>query len=119
MGLEYEEKIEVLFYSFERTLDYDIACLRADLTPEEQDRADNDETLHARIALCIADEKEALITNMRDLTKSNFANIKLRATIELGKIVYPEVFGDKAKGTEQPVNVNVYMRGKYPDNEDS
>ena len=115
MGLSYEEKIEVLFDSFERTLDYNIACLRADLTPGEREQADKDETLHARMAIYIADEKEELIANMRSLAKSNFDNVKLRATLELGKMIYAEVFSDKAKGTDEPVNVNVYMRGKYPE----
>ena len=113
--MKLHEKIEVLYESYTRTLDFEIACLRAGISEEERELVDADEMLQIRIALYDADQREELITNMRDLSRSNNESIKLNATRELGKMIYKERFNTDKKEESNFIPKTVVLVGKYPD----
>ena len=118
--MTFDEKIEIIYDSYERTLDYEIGCLRADLTDKEREKADNHEGLQLRIKLYDADQREEWIQNLRDIVKNGKYQVSLQATKLLCQVLYKERFGDGDKDKETPFNVNVNLRGRYPgDNADS
>jgi len=90
--MDISTKKEIIFNSYERSLDWDIALLRADLTPDELVEVENDEVLRMRIALKNAEIQEELITNMRELAKSEIDSIRLNATLRLGRMIYANRF---------------------------
>lgn len=103
-----DEKIELIYDSYTRSLDYEIACLRADLTDEEREQVDQNEFLHLRMRLWDAEIQEELITNLRNLAKSDNENIKLKATLDLGKMIYKKRFDSKKgydDGIERPSKI--------------
>ena len=113
--MTFDEKIEIIYDSYERTLDYEIGCLRADLSDKEREKADNHEGLQLRIKLYDADQREEWIQNLRDIAKNGKHQVSLQATKELGKMLYKERFGDEETEDKTPTNVVVNLRGKYPD----
>ena len=93
--MTFDEKIELIFDAYMRTLDFEIACLRAELTPEEREKVQAHESLKVRMALHDAEIHEEIITNLRHLAQSNNENMKFKATIELGVIFYKKRFDAK------------------------
>ena len=90
--MTFDEKIELIYAAYDRTLDFEIACLRAELTETEKEKVEKHEGLKLRILLIDAEVREELITNLRDLAKSNNEGIRYRATMSLGQMVYKRRF---------------------------
>jgi hypothetical protein len=112
----YMEKLERVFRSFEHSLDLDIAFTVVDLTDAEREQLSKDEMLLARIAVCIAHERESMIAGLRDLAYgAESEGTRLSALKELGRTVYPKRFKSDAddSANKPPTNaVCVYI----PDN---
>ena len=109
--MTFDEKVELIYDSYMRTLDYEIACLRAQLSEKEREKADQHEGLQLRMKLFDAEVDEELISNMRDLTKSRTESIRLSATIKLGQMVYSKRFGkndnDEDNNKPRPTTINL------------
>jgi hypothetical protein len=93
--MKFDEKVELIYDGYTRTLDYETACLRADLTEKEREKADEHESLHLRIKLYDAEIREEWIEGLRDLAKSENENMRYRAIMSLGEIYYKKKFDRK------------------------
>ena len=89
-----EEKIEIVYNAYERTLDFDIACLRAYLTDEEREIVENDEDLRFRIDLCDAEVREDIISSLRELAAHGNDKMRFQANVKLGEILYKKRFNN-------------------------
>jgi hypothetical protein len=110
-----DEKVELIYDSYTRTLDYEISCLRADLAEGERELVDAHEGLQIRIKLFDAEVQEELIENMRELSKSTTESIRLQATLRLGQMIYKKRFKDSGNNVETIRPANVFLMGRYPD----
>lgn len=116
-----EEKKEILISNYELCFDLDIARAKIDgLTDEEFDEIIDDEYFHARINLIDSEIKETLIMNLLDLVKSKNESVSLKATLELGKMLYEKKFNktkDNSALDELKRKPVVVLMGKYPEGE--
>ena len=93
--MNFDEKVELIYAAYERTLDFEIACLRAELTEKEKEKVEKHEGLKLRMQLFDAEIREDLISNMMELSKSENEAIKYRATMSLGQMIYKRRFDSK------------------------
>ena len=103
--MTFDEKIELIFDSYTRTLDFEIACLRAELTEAERVKVEEHKSLKFRMALHDAEIQEGIIENLKALSKSGNENMKFKATIELGIIFYKKRFDAKNAKTSDMEDV--------------
>lgn len=86
------EKKEKIIESFARCLDKRLAYKKVRLTEEEAEILDQDQDFQDRMLFFLIERREALIQQMYNHATSANEKISLTATIELGKMIYPEVF---------------------------
>lgn len=86
------EKKELILQSYAETFDRTMAYARVGLTDEEIGELDLDEDFQFRLSLRLIAERESILRRLRNLSESGDEKISFRATIELGKILYPEAF---------------------------
>lgn len=90
--MTYAEKVETIYRSFVTCLDLDIAINKVQTTKEEREKILSDELLLIRLDNHLNDIREDLIEGLLDLKTSNNEPIKLRAILELGKMLYKKRF---------------------------
>lgn len=91
----YMHKLEMVYRAFELSLDLDIAFTVVELTSDERTRLEKDNVLNARVILCIAREREAMVRGLRELAyNAESESARLSALKELGKTLYPKRFKD-------------------------
>ena len=107
ISLSLEEKMEMVYQSYLRNLDLELALGKPTLglSEEEKEAIRDDEYFRARVEFVDSELQEELILNLRNLAKSENENIQLKSTLELGKMVYKKRFSDRSN---QPI-------GKVPD----
>jgi oligoribonuclease NrnB/cAMP/cGMP phosphodiesterase (DHH superfamily) len=104
-------KIERLLTQYEGIYDLDIARLKVvDLTDEEFELIKEDRLFKTRLNIIDAGMKENIMINLIDLSHSVTEAIKLKATLELGKIFYQKKFNEKNK-FDEPLNLSVQLVG--------
>jgi hypothetical protein len=109
-----EAKQEAVFNTFRRTFDYDLALRTWDVSQEERIAMETNQLHMMRLKKVEEDAKAQIIDSLLTLSKKGKTdNIKLSATVELGRVIYRERFVPKEEKTnDSPVTVQVYM----PDN---
>jgi hypothetical protein len=109
-----EAKQEAVFNTFRRTFDYDLALRTWDVSQEERIAMETNQLHMMRLKKVEEDAKAQIIDSLLTLSKKGKTdNIKLNATVELGRVIYRERFVPKEEKTnDSPVTVQVYM----PDN---
>lgn len=90
--MTFDEKAETVFEIYKRTLDFDMACVRLDLSTEDIKELKADRNFMLRLAIFDSEEQEKLIQNMRNLTRSKNESIALSATVKLGAMIYKKRF---------------------------
>lgn len=99
------EKAEYLLTQYVGSYDLEIARLKVPaITDEEFEIMQNDLLFKTRLNLINAGLQERIITNLIELSDSDAEPIKLKATIELGRIMYKKKFDSKNNAID--VNVN-------------
>lgn len=114
----YAEKLELVYQSYERVRDIEVALLRVQLTDAERIALANDKELEARMIVCDAMYKEDLIHRMEVLASSESEGIRLQAIKELGKMFYPKRFRETLNiEVPKPIEHRVTYRIVDPVNE--
>jgi len=104
---KYYEKLELIYRSYERSLDLELALITVPLNDAERERLLNDAELEARIMVLDARNKEDMIDNLRDLSTGALSEgVRLAALKEFGKTYYPKRFRD----VDVPVNTQRVIR---------
>jgi hypothetical protein len=95
---EYAHKLELVYRAYERSLDLDIALMVVDLSDEERETLNKDNSLLVRIAIYDAHQREDLIDRLRNLiSEAESESVRLAAIKELGRTLYPKRFNDKSR----------------------
>lgn len=108
------EKKDFILDSFKRSFDKELAYSKSQVTDKEREALENDKDFQALIRYYLIAEQERLVTSLRELLDSDKEDIKLKATMALGKILYPSRFDEaeakKAKDHEpQKIDINVNL----------
>lgn len=103
--MDIDEKKEVVYESFSRSFDKDMAYKKALLSLEDMETLNNDIEFQQRLDQCLIIEKEKLIQNLRSFMDSENEKVSFEATKELSKLLYPEFF--KSKDAKDPLEVNL------------
>lgn len=104
---QYYEKLELVYRSYERSLDLEIALITVPLNDAERERLLNDEELEARIMVLDARNREDMVTSLRDLSTGALSEgVRLAALKEFGRTYYPKRFRD----VDVPVNTQRTIR---------
>ena len=88
------ELAEVVYQNCTRSLNVNIAFLKANLNEEEKQALLNNSLFIRRINLCLIDQQESLITDLLDLKSSQNETIKLQVIMKLGKMLYSSKFNE-------------------------
>jgi hypothetical protein len=108
------EKKELIYQSYEKTLDLDLAYKKLGISKEEQDILQNDISFQERLAYAEASKKEVLLENLFNLANNaKTDNVRLNALLEIMKTYYPERFGNKKEQLEDKEQIVIYL----PENE--
>lgn len=86
------EKKEQIVNSYCILFDKELAYQKCDVTEEEKILLDNDIAFQSRLTFFLIQEREAIVTNLRNMRSSLHEPTALKATLELGKILYSKVF---------------------------
>jgi len=116
--MELDEKMQKLITQYQGCYDLAIARLKvSDLTNDEFEIIQEDEFFIASINSIDADIQERLLNNLIVLSSSQNESIKMKATLELGKILYDKKF-NKTKNNNPDDELRrkptIVLVGKYP-----
>ena len=104
------EAKEMIYKSYEKTLDLDLAFKKLMVSEEEQETLRSDKEFQARLAYAEACKKEQLLENLFVLSISaKTDNVKLQALLEIMKTYYPERFGKDKDKQEETEKVVIYL----------
>lgn len=98
--MDWNEQKEIVVECFSKTFDKEMSYEKACLTEEEILELERDKSFQSRLNLFLIEQRENLMKRLNDLSSSNDEKISLKATIELGKYVYPSKFVDPPKKYE-------------------
>ena len=87
-----DEQKETVYNHYCMSFDIDIAALRSGLSGDEVVELKDDSDFMFRLQLEDAEVKTDIMTSLRSLIESDNENIKLRATLELGTVLYRKRF---------------------------
>lgn len=90
--MDIAEKKEIAVECYSRTYDKRLAYRKALFSSEEIDAVEKDEDFQQRLSYYLILKREALVTQLSNLSTSDNEKISLSATLELGKIIYPDSF---------------------------
>lgn len=115
--MEISEKKEIIFSKYSKIFDRVAAYRAGDLTKEETEILNKDEDFQNRLNFLLDNETESVLANLKTLGFSVDQGIALRANLEYGKIINPEVFSKDQKeiknqgpNTNPPVTILQVMR---------
>lgn len=119
-----EEKKELVLGTFRSLLDLGASYTLHQLSPEEIKQLDEDDSFQARVKFYEIIRKQEIIQNLITLSGSENEKIALSATMELGKIIYPEKFNVKVGKEEDkkdlpPITINNIIEEKRKAQEDN
>lgn len=98
----FDEKIEMVYQTYKRTLDLEVSLVLVPLSEEDRDALRNDEDLKALIAVSDAQMKERLIVRLQNIADTSLNDgVALSAVGQLGKMFYPTRFKNET------IDVNV------------
>ena len=101
------EKKEKVIESYSKCLDKKLAYRKANLTDQEVELLNNDRDFQDRMLFFLIEKREQLVQQMYNHALSANEKISLSATLELGRMIYPEVFrGTAFTDTERPLTAD-------------
>ena len=104
---KFNEKKEAIVNSFKVSLDKTSAYLKTGVTQDERASLEADDAFQQRLSYFLIEEQEKLITTLKDLSgDDNKPETRLKATLELGKILWGEKFNPPPP-TEPIVNITI------------
>ena len=107
---KFNEKKEAIVSSFKVSLDKTSAYLKSGATQAERELLEADDAFQQRLSYFLIEEQEKLITTLKDLSgDDNKPETRLKATLELGKILWGEKFNPPPP-TEPIVNITIPQR---------
>ena len=89
-----DEKKEIIVGSYSQTFDREMAYSKVGLTDEEKLELNLDLMFQRRLELFLIEERELIIRTLRNHMLSGNEKISFQATMEMGKILYPEFFNN-------------------------
>ena len=89
------EKKEIIVGCYQATYDLELAYLKAAVTEPERATLDADRQFQQRLLYFWIQRKEETVRNLEKFMKSANEQISFKATIEMGKYIYPEFFIDR------------------------
>lgn len=110
------EQREITYNHYCMSFDFDIAVLKAGLNTAQIDELKNDENFMLRLKLEDAEIQTEIMTSLRAMVASENEAVKMRATLELGNVLYKKRF--KVTGPQQNVDdlrpTAITLVGKKP-----
>lgn len=102
-----EEKKELVVEAYQRSFDLDLSYLKSGINDDERKLLNQDSDFQERLQYFLIEEKERIFSTLRALILCGDDKTALKATIELGKMIYPNRFvegydektGEKRLGT--------------------
>lgn len=107
--LSFDEKKELIVDAYCRLLDKWLAYRKVSLSDEEIELLEEDTEFQDRLLFYLIQEKESVISSLKDFMKSYNPTVGLKATVDYGKIVFPEQF---SKTQEETKEQEVYNKKK-------
>jgi len=102
--LRLSELAEVVYQNYTRSLNVNIAFLKANVSERDKQILLNDTLFVRRVNLYIAEMQEGLIEDLLDLKTTQNEGLKFQVITKLGKMLYPEKFRENADdGPEIPI----------------
>lgn len=93
MSPELAQKAEQVVDTYKRIFDKDLSYRKAGCTEEEAAALEQDPEFQSRLEIFLINEKERIYGNLTNLMTSGDTDaIRLKATQELGRIIYPKRF---------------------------
>lgn len=108
------EKKEFIVEAYRSSFDKDLAYRKCGVTTEEALKLDTDISFQNRLNIILIKEQEKVLHNLRELMESPKDDVRLKATIALGRILYPSKFIEDNKKEQEPVrqDINVTVLNK-------
>lgn len=104
---------EQLLVAYTKTYDRDLVYKKFGLTEEEQKALNGDDSFQQRMAYYKAEGKELIIEKLHTLMMcAEKDDVKLKAAIKLGELIYPETFSSENKPTELILPLETQKRMK-------
>lgn len=98
------ELAEVVYQNYTRSLNVNIAFLKANVNEKDKQLLLNDSLFVRRVNLHIAEMQEGLIEDLIDLKTTQNEGLKFQVITKLGKMIYPEKFKENIDNeTEIPI----------------
>ena len=103
------DKKHLIIESYKVSFDKETAYQKCFLTDEEKDLLDDDPEFQQQMDFHLIQKREKILTSLVNLSEhSEKEEIKLKATIELGKIIWPKKFHHDPKNKPAtPVEINL------------
>lgn len=98
-----EERVEVAVSCYAKTFDKRLAYKKAGITSEEAQELDRNEGFQSRMDYYLILEKERVLEELQNLTRSPDERIKIKAVLEYGRLVYPEFFKEPEEEPKPPI----------------
>lgn len=105
-----KDKKEQVIKSYQKTFDLDLAYKKIGITKEEKAELEKDEVFQSRVQFFLIEEREKIISVLRDLMTSENEAIAFKAVTEIARVLYPDFY--EAKEAKNNVNVNVNVNEK-------
>lgn len=111
------EKMELIFRAYSKSFDYAMSCRKVGISDEERELIDKDEAFQSRLMMLDIEVQEELIMAMRTLARSETESIRLRATEQLGKMLYADRFREIKDSSKdvQKHDITVNLVGVHND----
>ena len=102
-----DETKQMIINSYRVTFDKATAYMQPGLTKDDISFLEKDQIFQENLFFYLVQERERILTVLKNLSESVTAKdeIRLKATIELGKVIWPEMFQPRDKTillTEKP-----------------
>lgn len=104
--MDKDEKKELIFQSYKKTFDKEMAYTKVGLSLDECSEFDEDEEFQRRLELVLIDERERVVNNLKEFMDAEDEKIAYKATSDFLELVYPDFFKNKNKPKEMNLNVN-------------
>lgn len=91
--MDLSEIQERVIQSYRILFDFSLACEKCGLSEETKRTLEKDALFQERLSFFIIEERESIFNTLKVLMVSGDSDaVRLKATLELGKILYPERF---------------------------
>ena len=112
-----DERKELIVQSYSKTFDKEMAYTKVGLTDEERAEADEDKDFQDRLAIFLIEEREKIISKLRQFMDSEDEKTAFKATTDLAQVLYKDFFIALGKGVKD-LNVNVNLNKEDPEEDE-